>query len=135
MRCNRKVDSKPELRLRSALHARGLRFRKNLSLRLPRLTVRPDIVFTRARVAVFVDGCYWHRCPDHGTTPRFNASYWQAKLDSNAARDRRIDAALVDAGWTPIRVWEHEPVDAAVATVECTLDRHRGAIALVPLAY
>ena len=87
MRRNRKTESKPEIRLRAALHARGLRFRKNHLLRLPNRTVRPDIVFTRQKLAVFVDGCFWHRCPQHGTSLRFNSRYWQAKLYRNVDRD------------------------------------------------
>jgi DNA mismatch endonuclease, patch repair protein len=117
MRRNRKIDSKPELLLRSALHARGLRFRKNFLVRLADRKVRPDIVFTRQKVAVFVDGCFWHRCPEHGTSPRFNSSYWQTKLDRNVERDREVDAALQADGWTSLRVWEHEAPDAAVQRV------------------
>lgn len=117
MRRNRKTDSKPELLLRSALHARGLRFRKNLLLRLPERTVRPDVVFTRQKVAVFVDGCFWHRCPEHGTSPRFNSAYWKAKLDRNVERDRQVDAALRADGWTSLRVWEHEAPDEGVERV------------------
>jgi DNA mismatch endonuclease, patch repair protein len=107
MRGNRGSDTKPERALRSELHRRGLRFRKNVSP-VPGLRCRADVVFTRARVAVFVDGCYWHRCPQHGTAPRSNSDYWQAKLDRNVARDRQNDAALDTAGWTVVRVWEHE---------------------------
>ena len=80
-----------------------------------RLPGRPDIGFTRARMAVFVDGCFWHRCPAHGTLPKNNAEWWLAKLDRNVGRDREKDAALVEAGWLPVHVWEHEPVDLACA--------------------
>jgi DNA mismatch endonuclease (patch repair protein) len=74
-----------------------------------------DIVFTRAKVAVFMDGCFWHRCPQHGTDPKANSAWWKAKLDRNSERDRETDQVLVAAGWTVIRVWEHEdPVEAAV---------------------
>lgn len=121
MRRNRKVDTKPELQLRSALHARGLRFRKNLPVRLPDRTVRPDIVFTRKKLAVFVDGCFWHRCAEHGTSPRFNSSYWQEKLDRNVARDRLVDEALRAQGWRVLRVWEHEQANAAAARVEAVV--------------
>lgn len=103
----RRVDTKPELALRSALHARGLRYRKDLRLDLS-VRVRPDIVFTRARVAVFVDGCFWHACPDHATSPASNAGFWTTKLARNVQRDREQDAALTDAGWTVVRAWEHE---------------------------
>src|SRR4051794_22042546 len=93
-RANRHHDTKPERALRSELHARGLRFRKDLAIRAGPRLVRPDIVFTRARVAVFVDGCYWHACPEHGTLPRRNSPYWSRKLESNVERDRSVDAAL-----------------------------------------
>lgn len=127
MRRNRKIDSKPELILRSLLHARGLRFRKNLALRLRDRTVRPDVVFTRQRLAVFVDGCFWHRCPEHGTSPRFNSEYWQAKLDGNVSRDRAVDDALGNEGWTSLRVWEHEQPDEAVARIAQLLTLQRDA--------
>jgi DNA mismatch endonuclease (patch repair protein) len=117
MRRNRKVDSKPERMLRSALHSQGLRFRKNWPVKLEGRTVRPDLVFTRQRIAVFVDGCFWHRCPQHGTSPRFNYEYWASKLENNVARDRLVDAALHGAGWTVIRIWEHVPVDDAAQLV------------------
>jgi DNA mismatch endonuclease (patch repair protein) len=70
--------------------------------------VRPDATFTRARLAVFVDGCYWHRCPEHGTRPSANPAYWGPKLDRNVDRDLRVDAALASEGWTVVRLWEHE---------------------------
>lgn len=120
MRANRKRDTGPELALRSALHRRGLRFRVNLSLRCGAVRVVPDIVFTRRKVAVFVDGCWWHRCPAHGTTPKANTAYWLPKLDRNVQRDRRVDAALAAGGWTILRIWEHEVVadaDAVAATI------------------
>jgi DNA mismatch endonuclease (patch repair protein) len=79
--------------------------------------VRPDVVFVARRVAIFLDGCYWHRCPQHGTAPRTNAGYWTEKLDRNVARDRRVDAALDAAGWRVVRIWEHESVVDAVDAV------------------
>ena len=113
MRGNRKRDTGPELRLRSLLHARGLRFRANLELIVPGLRVRPDIVFSRRRVAVFVDGCFWHSCRWHGTRPRVNTHYWLPKLKGVAARDRRVKRLLTRAGWTVIRFWEHVPPERA----------------------
>ncbi|MEA2201766.1 MAG: mismatch endonuclease, patch repair protein [Solirubrobacteraceae bacterium] len=83
---------------------------------------RADLVFSRERVAVFVDGCFWHRCADHGTRPRTNSVYWQAKLDRNVERDRRNDADLSAAGWTVVRVWEHESVSPAADRVARVLD-------------
>jgi DNA mismatch endonuclease (patch repair protein) len=115
-------DTGPEVALRRELHARGLRFRKELG----GLPGRPDIVFTRAQLAVFVDGCFWHRCPLHSTRPKTNAAWWEAKLDANVARDRRQDQQLTDAGWTVIRVWEHEPVDTAGDRIEAVWRTLRG---------
>jgi DNA mismatch endonuclease (patch repair protein) len=79
---------------------------------------RADIVFVRAQVAVFVDGCFWHHCPDHGTTPRHNGEWWAAKLDRTVARDRETDARLETAGWTVLRIWEHECPSEAADRVE-----------------
>jgi len=116
MRANRKTDTTPEVKLRSALHRRGLRFRKNLLLRLPSVRVRPDVVFPARKIAIFVDGCFWHRCREHGVRPHSNSAYWQQKLDRNVARDIRVTALLRDAGWKVIRVWEHsDPGEAAMA--------------------
>ncbi len=78
---------------------------------------RADLVFPRARVAVFVDGCFWHRCPVHGTSPKSNAQWWQDKLDGNERRDRETDETLRGAGWIVVRVWEHEAPDAAATRV------------------
>jgi DNA mismatch endonuclease (patch repair protein) len=121
MRANHRSDTTPEKRLRSALHARGLRFRCDLRLDLGHVRVRPDIVFTRRRVAVFVDGCYWHGCPDHGTLPASNRGYWIAKIAANRARDRRADVALAAAGWIVIRVWEHEDAELAADSITRTI--------------
>lgn len=118
MKANRRRDTKPERVVRSELHRRGLRFRKDHPVRTPERLVRVDVAFTRARVAIFVDGCFWHRCPVHGTEPTRNSSYWAPKLDRNVARDRAVDAALLAEGWTVLRFWEHEeavPVADAVA--------------------
>lgn len=125
MRGNRRTDTKPEKALRSALHGAGYRFRKDYRLDLGNVKPRPDIVFTRARVAVFVDGCYWHSCPEHGTSPSRNADYWAPKLARNVERDREHDLALQEAGWTVVRVWEHEPIPEAVRTVEAALREWR----------
>ena len=114
VRANRKRDSRPEKRLRSLLHRKGFRFRKDLVIQLPKLRVRPDVVFTRQRVAVFVDGCFWHRCPEHGSSPNANSAYWGPKLDRNVERDRLVDERLREAGWQVIRIWEHvDPGEAA----------------------
>lgn len=117
MKANRRTDTKPELALRSALHALGYRYRKDHRLDLPQCRVRPDIAFTSRKVAVFVDGCFWHACPDHGSKPKSNEWYWSPKLARNVERDRAADQALQDAGWTVVRLWEHVPVEDAVAAV------------------
>lgn len=108
MRANRKHDTKPEVAVRSLLHAQGFRFRKHYPIKLPDRTVRPDIVFTRQKLAVFIDGCFWHACPIHGNAPSVNTSYWQPKLQRNVDRDRAVDHALTAAGWHVLRAWEHE---------------------------
>jgi DNA mismatch endonuclease (patch repair protein) len=117
MKAIRRTDTKPELALRTALHAMGYRYRKDHRLDLPLRRVRPDIAFTRRKVAVFVDGCFWHACPEHGSKPKSNEWYWSPKLARNVERDRAADDALVQAGWTVIRLWEHVPVADAVALV------------------
>jgi len=122
MRAIKRTGTKPELALRSALHRRGYRFRKDYRLDLaPGTRVRPDIAFTARRVAVFVDGCFWHVCPEHGRDPTVNEWYWAPKLRRNMERDRAADAALAAAGWQVVRVWEHEPLDAAIAAVVAAL--------------
>lgn len=117
----RRTDTKPEVALRSALHRAGYRFRKDLRLNLGPVKPRPDIVFTRAKVAVFVDGCFWHACPEHSKPPAQNTGYWGPKLQGNVDRDRRYDQTLTAAGWTVVRVWEHVPLDEAVEAVETAL--------------
>jgi DNA mismatch endonuclease (patch repair protein) len=100
----------PEMLIRRELHRRGLRFRVNH----PRLPGRPDIAFTGARIAVFVDGCFWHQCPDHSVLPKNNGEWWRTKLDRNVSRDREKDAQLETMGWVTLHVWEHEnPLEAA----------------------
>lgn len=99
----RSRDTKPELELRRALFGVGLRFRVRTGLK-----GRPDVVFTRARVAVFVDGCFWHGCPVHGTKPKSNTAYWTAKLARNKERDAEVAAALTGQGWLVMRYWDHD---------------------------
>lgn len=100
----------PELALRRELHRRGIRYRVNVAA----LPGRPDITLTRARIAIFVDGCFWHNCPEHAVAPKANADWWRSKLDANVARDRRNDQRLRETGWLVIRAWEHEkPTDVA----------------------
>lgn len=99
----------PELTLRRALWALGLRYR--LQYKIGRF--RPDLVFTRAHVAIFVDGCFWHRCPLHGVMPKGNQAFWKAKLERNAQRDIETTKALASEGWTVLRFWEHEIDESA----------------------
>jgi DNA mismatch endonuclease (patch repair protein) len=106
-------ESEIERDLRSRLHRGGLRFRKHASP-LPGLRCKADVVFARKRIVVFVDGCFWHRCPLHGSEPKANGKWWKTKLDANVARDRRNDAALTAAGWRVLRFWTHEPVEGMV---------------------
>lgn len=123
MRGNRKVDTKPEVELRRRLHAAGERFRKNYLIKWDGGRVRVDIVFPGRRIAVFVDGCFWHRCPDHGSAPSSNAEYWATKLARNEERDRRVTGALERAGWKVVRVWEHTSPDDAARVVLSLLGR------------
>ncbi|BBZ26708.1 very short patch repair endonuclease [Mycolicibacterium madagascariense] len=117
MQSNKSRDTKPELALRSAVHARGLRYRVSAK---PLAGVRrtADLVFTRAQVAVFLDGCFWHGCPEHHTVAAANATFWAEKVENNRARDRNTDERLAAAGWVSIRIWEHEDPQEAAARVE-----------------
>lgn len=117
MQRQRRRDTKPELALRRALHARGWRFRVDIAP-LPGLRRRADIVFTRRHVAVYVDGCFWHSCPRHGTIPKNNRDWWIAKLRANTERDRDTVNRLSEAGWITLRLWAHTPVDEAIRSVE-----------------
>lgn len=119
----RRRDTGPEIALRRALHARGLRFRVDVRP-TPRLRGRADIVFTRRRVAVYVDGCFWHACPAHGVVPKSNSEWWREKLAATVERDRRADELLRDEGWSVVRVWEHEDVEAAAERVVAALAVH-----------
>jgi DNA mismatch endonuclease (patch repair protein) len=113
MKANRGRDTQPELALRSATHALGLRYRVN-TRPLPKLRRTADLVFPRPRVAVFLDGCFWHGCPRHFRPSKLNESFWTTKITDNHKRDRDTDRQLAEAGWTVVRVWEHEDaVDAA----------------------
>jgi DNA mismatch endonuclease (patch repair protein) len=121
MQANQRRDTGPEMALRSALHRAGFRYRCDFRIDLPGGRVRPDVVFTRRRVAVFVDGCFWHCCPAHGSKPSTNQSYWSPKLARNVERDARNTAWLTEAGWTVVRIWEHEDVASAMEHVVAAL--------------
>lgn len=96
-------NTKPEIALRKALWARGMRYRLR-----SRLLGRPDIVFPGQHIAIFVDGCFWHGCPEHGVRPKSNSEFWKNKLATNAERDRQVNVRLVEHGWAVLRFWEHE---------------------------
>ena len=117
MLANKRRDTSTELEIRRALHARGLRYRVDFAP-VPGLRRRADIAFTRARIAVFIDGCFWHGCPLHGTSPKRNADYWGPKLAANVARDRDTDQRLEDAGWHVLRFWEHEGPGVTARRIE-----------------
>lgn len=130
MQAVRQRDTRPELALRAELHRLGLRYRVGIPP-LPNLRRRADVVFPRARVAVFVDGCFWHGCPIHGTTPKRNSQWWTSKIETNKARDADTDKRLHEEGWTVLRFWEHDdPIEAAQIIahhVRASLQqRHRG---------
>ena len=125
MRANHGRDTGPELRVRRLVHAAGLRYRVNAR---PESDVRRtvDMLFSTSRVVVLIDGCFWHDCPDHGSAPKSNVDWWREKLATNVSRDRDTDERLQAAGWTVVRVWEHEQAaDAADLIVE-TLNLKRG---------
>lgn len=107
MRGNKRRDTSPEKRLRSTLHREGYRFRVDRPIKTESGAVRPDLVFPRARVAVFVDGCFWHCCPEHGRDPTTNPGYWGPKLRRNRERDVLQTDALERGGWLVVRIWEH----------------------------
>jgi DNA mismatch endonuclease (patch repair protein) len=117
MKTQRRRDTTPELALRRELHRRGLRYRLEVNL-LGDSRRRCDIVFQRAKVAYFVDGCFWHSCPIHGSVPKSNRDWWIEKLATSVARDRDTDERLAKAGWLVIRIWEHEEPSPAADLVE-----------------
>ena len=117
MRANRRRDTRPELAVRRRLHAMGLRYRVDFAPLPQARRLRADIVFTRVKVAVFIDGCYWHGCGEHYRPARTNAEFWTAKISHNRIRDARSDALLRDAGWTVLRFWEHEPPEPVARSI------------------
>ena len=116
-------NSNPELRLRKALYERGLRYR----LHPKGLPGKPDITFGPSKLAVFVDGCYWHNCPDHGTIPKNNREWWLKKFDQNRNRDLRKDQELREIGWLPLHVWEHEDPTKAAEKIHRLINQRTGA--------
>lgn len=124
MKAQSRRDTKPERAIRSLLFREGFRYRVDVAV-IPGTRRRADIVFRRAKVVVFIDGCFWHNCPEHGTWPKSSAAWWRAKINSNIERDRDTDRRLAQAGWRVVRVWEHED-PAIAATSIAMLVRDRG---------
>src|SRR4051812_33534337 len=116
MRGNRSRDTKPEISIRKLIHAAGLRYRINIRP-VPEINRTADIVFTRTKIAVFIDGCFWHGCPEHYVPSKTNANYWNAKISGNKIRDVETSAALRDAGWAVIRFWSHEHPEAVAQQI------------------
>lgn len=110
-------DTAPEIALRRELHRRGMRFR--VQLKVPANNRRTiDIAFTRVRLAVFVDGCFWHGCPEHHVRPRSNSDWWRWKIERNQTRDADTNSELAKAGWDVLRIWEHVSAAQAADRVE-----------------
>ncbi|MGW3153318.1 very short patch repair endonuclease [Streptomyces sp. NPDC001089] len=124
MQAIRSRDTKPERLVRSLLHAQGLRYRV-AAKPLPGLRRTADIVFRPAKLAVFIDGCYWHGCPVHYVPPKTNPGYWSDKVARNMARDRDTDEQLRAAGWTVLRFWEHDPADDCAVKIAAAVNRLR----------
>ena len=123
----RQKDTKAELNLRKALHAKGFRYRLHVPLlNKPRRVA--DIVFSSARVAIFVDGCFWHGCPEHASWPKSNPEFWREKIETNRARDVDTDRRLESLGWSVVRVWSHEDAVAAAERIAQIVDtkKHDG---------
>jgi DNA mismatch endonuclease (patch repair protein) len=121
MQNQRERDTFPELALRRALHRRGFRYKVDATLPLPGVRRRCDLMFSGPRVAVFLDSCFWHVCPEHATWPKSNSEWWHDKLTRNVERDRQTDALLRGAGWQSVRVWEHEDPEEGADRVAATL--------------
>jgi DNA mismatch endonuclease (patch repair protein) len=124
MQAIRSRDTAPEWLIRRLLHARGLRYRV-AARPLPDLRRTADLVFRPAKVAVFIDGCYWHGCPEHYVSPKTNPGYWSEKVARNMARDQDTNERLTEAGWTVLRFWEHESPDACALAIAATVDKLR----------
>jgi DNA mismatch endonuclease (patch repair protein) len=123
MQSQRSWDTKPELALRSELHRLGLRYFVHRRP-LPQLRREADVVFPQSKVAVFVNSCFWHGCAEHASWPRVNAEWWREKIEQNRTRDADTDRRLLEAGWLPLRIWEHDdPASAAKLVHEAVLGR------------
>jgi DNA mismatch endonuclease (patch repair protein) len=114
---NKRFGTAPERRVSAALFALGLRYFRDRPVQLAGFTVRPDFVFPRRKVAVFVDGCFWHACPDHCRPGKARAEFWATKLARNVERDKQATSVLEAAGWRVIRAWEHEDPESVARKV------------------
>lgn len=132
MQANRRRDSGPEIRIRNLLHAAGLRYRVDRRIGAGASACRPDIVFGPARVAVFIDGCFWHSCPVHGHVPQVNRDYWAPKLARTVERDKRQVAILGEMGWEVLRIWEHEDAASAADRIRHVVVGRRTALTIAP---
>lgn len=124
MQAIRRRDTKPEWRIRQLVHARGLRYRVD-ARPVKELRRTADLVFGPAKVAVFIDGCYWHGCPEHYVPPKTNEHYWSDKVRRNMTRDRDTDQQLTDAGWLVLRFWEHETSDSCADRITAVVSERR----------
>ncbi|SHX65186.1 very short patch repair endonuclease [Mycobacteroides abscessus] len=131
MLANRSRDTGPELAVRRLVHAMGLRYRVDFAPLPSNKRSRADLVFTRARVAVFIDGCFWHGCPEHHTVAKTNGAFWATKVEGNRARDERTNAALTDAGWMVLRFWEHEDPATVAAAIRDSVIRSRSVVVTI----
>lgn len=123
MQAIKRRDTGLERAIRSAIHAQGLRFRVDYLIALPDVrAIRVDVAFPRQRLAVMVDGCFWHCCPEHGRVPSKNPQYWPDKLARNRRRDEKVNEQLALLGWRVLRIWEHEDLEAATGRVVAALE-------------
>ncbi|MFC5217417.1 very short patch repair endonuclease [Streptomyces coerulescens] len=117
-------DTAPEVAVRKILHAAGWRYRVDVPVPdMPRRTI--DIAFPKAKIAIFLDGCFWHGCPKHATHPKANAEWWRTKLGKNMARDLETTEHLTAAGWTVLRFWEHELAEDVAHQIAAQARRRR----------
>ncbi|MBB4893841.1 DNA mismatch endonuclease (patch repair protein) [Streptomyces olivoverticillatus] len=129
MQAIRSRDTKPEQLIRRLVHAQGLRYRLH-ARPLPGLRRTADLVFRPVKVAVFIDGCYWHGCPEHYVSPRTNPGYWSDKVARNMARDRDTDERLIEAGWLVLRFWEHESPDSCALSINTAVRDRRAELSI-----
>lgn len=121
MRANKRKDTSIELAIRRRLHASGVRYRVDHPVDASDRRRRADIVFTRARIAIFIDGCFWHGCPEHYVEPKANSEYWRPKITRNRERDLDSTQRLQEAGWKVMRFWEHEDPDLVAAEISAAV--------------